>query len=134
MSFPDVEQIVIEKLGAYLVAQISGFDADGDETHQIGNRTPIDLRTRLPFFGVRAGGGPRSKTQGLIRVDVQTFAPDRATGGPLAELVDDWLTLEPFDWRVDHMVTDSGPQEVPWADPNVRLWVASYTATCRRTA
>lgn len=128
MTFPDVEAVIVPKLGTYLDAQVSGFVP---ATH-IGTRTPINLQDLPMFVGVRAGGGPRTQTQGQPRVDVQVFAPTRAVGLPLAELVDDYLTLEKFDYRIDNMVTQSGPQEVPWADPNVRLWVASYTATCRR--
>jgi hypothetical protein len=130
MAFPNVEQIVVTKLGAYLATQIVGFSA----TNNIGTRTPSDLQDKLTFVRVANGGGPRDHIQGQTRVDIQVFAATYAAGRAVTEQIDTYLTGTKFDWRIDHVTTESGPQEVPWADPNVRSWVASYRAASRRTA
>lgn len=116
-EFPDLERVIIPLLKPLV--------GDG----KIANRTPYPLP--LPFIRIQQAGGPRDQLQGIARIDVQVFAAT-SEGKTLAETIDSTLVCTKFHFSVDDATTDVGPTEVPWADPNVRTWVASYRMTCRR--
>jgi hypothetical protein len=122
VPFPDVEDL--------LVAALTDLVADAQH---IGTRTPPDLQSRLDFIRIHAGGGPRDQVNAHTRVDVQVFSATRASGLALAEQLDDYLTQTRLS-RVDRIVCESGPQEVPWPDPTTRTWIAIYRVVTRRRA
>lgn len=118
-SWPDVESVLVAGLGSYGTC---------------GTETPPDLQNHLPFVRIKRRGGTNDQFSDYARVDIDVFAETRAVGVPLTEeirqyLLDGWA-LRQFDW----VVTESGPQELPWDDPNVRRWVSTYRITARRTA
>jgi len=119
-SFPDIELAVVQTL------------ADLATT---GTSTPPNLASAVPFVRVSKIGGPDSRFIDESRVDVDAFGIDRPTTQALAEACRQRLLNVPHvvaAGRIDSVTTDSGPREIPWGDPSVRHFVASYTITARR--
>lgn len=97
--------------------------------------TPPDLSAHLPFIRVNRIGGPDTRFIDTARVDIDCFAADRPTAYALAESVRQRMLNVPHvvaAGRIDSVVTDSGPREIPWGDPALRRFTASYTVTSRR--
>lgn len=119
-AFPDIEKCVIQT-----VTDLSTG----------GTVTPPNLNTSLPFVRVNRIGGPDDRFIDTARVDVECFAATRDAAYTLAEQVRQRLLNVPHvvaAGRIDSVITDSGPKEIPWGDPSVRRFTASYSVTARR--
>jgi hypothetical protein len=100
-----------------------------------GTVTPDNLQTVTPFIRVSRIGGPDSLFIDSGRIDLDCFATTRSAAYSLAESCRQRLLTVPHvvsAGRIDSVTTDSGPHEVPWGDPTVRRFTASYTVTARR--
>ncbi|MCW2904925.1 MAG: hypothetical protein JWO67_7190 [Streptosporangiaceae bacterium] len=119
--FPDVEQVLMD-LFADLAATVVTF-------------LPADLQQRLPLVRVRRLGGGDDKWTDQPRVDVEVYAADRAAGMPLAKLLQQRLISRPNRTAhgvIDRAGTEVGPREVPYDDPDTRLFTATYRVSLRR--
>lgn len=120
--FPDIEAAVIELLTDLGTADV---------------QTPSDLAGNLPFIRVRSLGGSGDRWNDKPHVDIDVFAVKRTDARTTAELARQRLLS--FPHTLSHCVIDTvdvanSPQEVPWANTDIRLIAASYTVTARRTA
>ena len=100
-----------------------------------GTVTPPNLDTSLPFLRVTRIGGPDTRFIDTARIDVDAFDDLRADAYALAEAVRQRLLNVPHivaAGRLDSVITDSGPHEVPWGDTKVRRFTASYSISSRR--
>lgn len=100
---------------------------------------PDDLQTRLaadrPVIRVRVVGGSDDRISDHPRVDVETFGPTRAVSKPLAETIRQRLLAgghRTAHGVIDRATTEVGPQEIPYDDPDVRRWSATYRLSTRR--
>ena len=119
-AFPDIELAVMQTV---------------TDLGTTGTATPPTLSASLPFIRVNRIGGPDSRFIDTARVDVDCFAADRPTSYALAESVRQRLLNIPHvvaAGRIDSVVTNSGPREIPWGDPALRRFTASYSITARR--
>ena len=122
MSFPDIQRVLVT-----LARTVEGVAAAGTET-------PADLQQRLPFVRVARIGGPRTSTLDSPTVDVDVFASTYAVGQSLAGRVSDLFLSAPHvagGALIDTAASITGPVEVPWADPGVRRFLATYRFTLR---
>lgn len=123
MTFPDVQRVL-----KTLVLTVDGVVGAGPET-------PGDLQQRLSFVrATRVGGGADRVTDSPV-VDVDVFADRYDVGWPLAAAIRDLLLDPPH--VVDGAVIDTctlitGPMELPWSDPGVRRFLATYRFTLTR--
>lgn len=118
-GWPDVEAVLVTALAQF-----------GDT----GTETPTDLQGNLPFIRVIRRGGPNDRISDQASVDIDVFAATRASGVPLCEVIRQYLLTSYEMPEIDRVSTSSGPQELPWDDPNVRRWVSSYQVISRRAA
>lgn len=121
-DFPDLETAVMDLLS---------------DLASTGTVAPADLLTSMPFVRVMRIGGGDTRFIDTAHVDVDAFGATRAAAYSLAEACREVLLSFPYVTAVgviDSVVTDSGPHEIPWGDPNVRRLTASYTLTARRPA
>ena len=122
--FPDVQKVLVAALATLA----------GGSSH-VGAETPVDFAGLLPFIRVRRGGGGSDPVNDMAVVDVDVFADRYTVGEPLAEQVREFLTsgrlVSP---RLDRVVCDQGPRELPWGDGTVRRWGATYEVMTRRSA
>jgi len=124
-GYPDIEQVLCDHL------------ADLANT---GTRTPADLQQQLEFIRVRRVGGNDDQVTDRARLDVEVFAATRAAGEALTEQVRQRLSCRgPLsvlsggrEVVVDRTQLLAGPVEVPWPDPNVRMFTAAYQTEARR--
>lgn len=122
-SFPDGEAAILDT-----VAAEPGVADSGTET-------PPDLQDRLPFVRVARVGGPDNVIDDYPLVDVDVFAATRAVAAPLAERLRQRLLAGPHRTPagvIDRVRTTSGPVQLPWADPGIRRFGATYRAAMRR--
>jgi len=145
-SFPDAEAVTLRRL-APLVGGLS----------HVGNSTPADLQSRLPFHRVTRVGGADDRLTDFPAVDVDTYAATRSEARRAAEQARDLLTSGP--WRdvvtddagrrvvsvIDGVDTDTGPFIPPASSQGgesatdstargVVRFTASYTLRARRTS
>jgi hypothetical protein len=100
-----------------------------------GTVTPPTLETSTPFIRVSRIGGPSDRFMDFGRIDVDCFGATRGAAYSLAETCRQRLINVPHAVTagiIDSVITDSGPHEIPWGDPKVRCFTASYTVTARR--
>lgn len=97
---------------------------------------PPDLGSMGPFARVSRFGGSDNLITDTARVDVDCFAATRAEAYAAAEQVRQRLLCAPHVidtvGTIDRAATLTSPNEVPWADPNLRRFTASYSLTSRR--
>lgn len=101
----------------------------------VGTVTPPNLGASLPFVRIVRIGGAGTRFIDTARIDVDAFAATRSSAYSLAESCRQRLINVPHvvaAGRIDSVITDSGPHEIPWGDPAVRRFTASYTLTVRR--
>ncbi len=95
--------------------------------------TPADLDSRLPWVLVRRTGGPYDGFRlDQPSVDVAVFAPDVDTASALAlqiqRLFHESLARHQHgDAVVSHVRTTSGPHWIPYDNPAIQRYEASYT-------
>lgn len=124
MAFPDVERNLVHLLADL----VGGLDHAGTET-------PGNLGDRLPYIRVRRFGGADDGISDAPVMDVDTFAGTRTAAVALAESVRDRLLAAPHHVDgvvLDHVITSTGPREIPWGGEGVRRWAATYRVTARR--
>lgn len=100
-----------------------------------GKVTPPNLASEVPFIRVSRIGGPDTRFIDTARVDVDCFGLTRNDAYNLAEACRQRLLNVPHvvaAGRIDSVITDSGPREIPWGDPTVRHFTASYSVSSRR--
>lgn len=121
--FPDVQRVLVEGLEVIVGAGSTGIE------------TPVNLIQVLPFVRVVRAGGSSNRLHDLSSVDVDVFHGRYVDGEALAERIRQYLCGPPPPFAVlDRVECDSAPQELPWGDPGIRRFNASYTAIARRTA
>lgn len=82
-------------------------------------------------------GGDDDRHTATPRVDVGVYATTKAVGKPLAELARQRLLSYPHATAagvLDRVTTEVAPHEVPYDDPGVRLFTATYRVATRRHA
>lgn len=128
-TFPDVEDGLCSAIAELLGAAI---DPDNVDT-----RTPIDLQARLPFITVNRHGGHADLLNDHPAIDIACYASTRGDARILACAVMEWLIgdrpvrLRPRG-RIDTTICTAAPFEVPYPDPVIRRFVASYQGSLRR--
>lgn len=122
-DFPDIERL----LGS-IFAPLLG----GDE--HVGNATPDDLESVLPFVRVIRLGGPRTTNVDFPIVDLAYLDEDGADGLPaVSKLVNHLLSKPPPHPSIDWVDCDPGPRELPWGDSDaVRHWGATLFLETRK--
>jgi hypothetical protein len=127
-AFPDAEHMLMDAL-----ADLVAGPAD------VVTVIPDDLQTRLAtgrsVIRVRVIGGSDDRIADHPRVDVETFGSTRAAAQPLAETIRQRLISGPLRTShgiIDRAATEVGPQEIPYDDPDVRRWIATYRLSTRR--
>lgn len=105
----------------------------------VGTVIPSDLQTRLAagrkVIRVRVIGGSDDRISDHPRVDIETFAATRADAKSLAETIRQRLISgghRTAHGVIDHVATEVVPQEIPYDDPAIRRWSATYRLTARR--
>lgn len=124
-GYPDIERVLCDHLA---------------DLGTCGTRTPGDLQTELPFIRVRRVGGIDDQVTDRARVDVEVFTSTRAAGEVAAEHIRQRLSVRgPLYVTsggrlvvVDRTLLLSGPVELAWPDPVIRMFHASYQLECRR--
>jgi len=104
-------------------------------TGGIGTVTPSNLNTSMPFVRVTRIGGGDTRITDTARVDVDAFGATRTVAYNLAEACRQRLISGPHVTApgvLDSVTTDAGPHEVPWGDPTIRRFTASYSVSSRR--
>lgn len=120
-TFPDTEAAVLELLA--------------DFAEQLGTVTPADLQDVVPYIRVQRYGGGDDHITDAARVDVDVFAANRAAAWTLSATVHQRMLSFPHvlsNCVIDYVATDIGPRELPWGDPEVRRFTASYQVSARR--
>lgn len=104
-----------------------------------GTTTPADLAGSLPFLRVVRFGGGDDRFTDSARIDIDAFEETRPVARLLAETVRQRLLSYPhvvssdgLTIVIDRVDTLTGPQEVPWGNPGLRRFTASYTLSARR--
>lgn len=118
--FPDMEAALIE-----LVQDLATADVE----------TPSVLDDVLPFIRVTRIGGNDDFFTDSGRMDVDVFASQRTQASSLARTVRQRLgkgAVVLSDCVIDTVTTDVSPNEVPWGNPTIKLFTASYRITARR--
>lgn len=118
--FPDLEAAVIE-----LVSDLAMADV----------KTPSELDSVLPFIRVARIGGNDDFFTDVGRLDVDTFSDQRTVASLLSRQVQQRLIRGPHVLStcvIDTVTTDVAPNAVPWANPSLVLFTASYRITARR--
>jgi hypothetical protein len=90
-----------------------------------------------PLIKVARLGGDDDRFTAVPRVDVGVYATTESTGAPLAELARQRLLSYPHTTAagvIDRVTTEVSPHEVPYDDPGVRLFTATYRLATRRHA
>lgn len=100
---------------------------------------PDDLQARLAadrhVIHVHCIGGSGDRISDHPRVDVEVFAATRAVAKPLAETIRQRLIYgghRTAHGVIDRATTEVGPQKLPYEDPDVRRWSATYRLSTRR--
>lgn len=121
LDWPDVEDLML----AYL-SPLGTTDS----------QTPANLQDVLPFITARTFGGSDDGWTQTVSLDVDAFAPTYVAARALARAIRKQLEVPllvvngvAFD-RISCLVV---PFELPYADPNVRRFNATYRVTSRRT-
>lgn len=99
---------------------------------------PADLETVPVLQVTRIGGADSLPVLDVANVDVDTFGPSREAARDLAEEVRAALRFELPGSVIEgalvaEVTTISAPRWVPYGNPNVRRFVASYRITIRST-
>lgn len=118
--FPDMEAALIE-----LVSDLATADVE----------TPASLDDVLPFIRITRIGGNDDFFTDAGRMDVDAFAKQRSDASRLARLIRQRFGRGPHvlsNCVIDAVTTDVAPNQVPWGNPNIRLFTASYRITARR--
>lgn len=124
-SFPDVERVLAD-----LFADLASA---ADAT--VVTVLPADLQQVLPVIRVRRLGGGDDRWTDQPRVDIEVYAASREAGKPLALQLQARLLSYPHSTShgvIDHAATEVGPQELPYADQDLRLFPATYRLSLRR--
>ena len=122
--FPDLNQAVRAAIG----------DLVGGDAHT-GTVTPSNLQGVLPFIRVQRFGGADDLLTDTARVAVDYFAATYADAQAGAEAVRQRLITRPLVTApgvIDRVTTTLAPHEIPWDDPKVRRFTATYTVSARR--
>lgn len=102
---------------------------------KIDTETPADLQSNLPFIRVVRLGGTDDRTSDSGRIDVDCFAKLRTDTKTLAMAAQQLLISYPHVTAagvIDRVATDVAPNEVPWNNPAIRRFIASYNVIVRR--
>lgn len=94
-----------------------------------------DVVSAGPLVKVARLGGGDDRVTAIPRVDVGVYATTEAAGAPLAEAVRQRMLSYPHATTagvLDRVVTEVAPHEVPYDDPGVRLFTATYRVSTRR--
>jgi hypothetical protein len=119
--YPDVEQLLLDVLA---------------DLGTCATVTPSDLQNHLPFIRLARFGGGNDQVSDAARVSIDAFGATRPDAYELAESIRQRLMSNPHGTPaglIDLVETDTGPNEIPWGDVNVRRFNASYTVTTRRS-
>jgi hypothetical protein len=124
-GYPDIERVLCDHFA---------------DLGTCGTRTPGDLQGELPFIRIRRVGGIDDQVTDRARVDVEVFTASRADGEVAAEHIRQRLSVRgPLYVTsggrlvvVDRTLLLSGPVELAWPDPVIRMFHASYQLECRR--
>lgn len=128
--FPDVESALVD-----LLTDLVGHPDDVDTV------IPDDLQARVfatpprPVIRIRCIGGSDDVISDYPRVDIEVFASTRAAGQPLAEAIRQRMIYgghRTAHGVIDRAITEVRPQEIPYDDPDVRRWSATYRVSMRR--
>lgn len=128
-AFPDVEEVVLALI---------------ELTPALGNAvqtTPAEMADTVVIRVLRVGGGDDGITDRAL-VDVTVFAPKYAQAREVAEQVRQRMlaaggkkvptTSRPSGVLIDRCVTATGPQEIPYDNPELRRKPATYRVELRR--
>ncbi|QAV29778.1 hypothetical protein [Micrococcus luteus] len=121
--WPDVEKALVAHLAQTLGVRVSVA-------------TPPDLEQLPGFIRVTRGPGTDDGITDAPAIDVETFAPTRATARALAERAR--AAMHELSGRragavlFDSVRTSSAPSWVDWGNPAVHRYVAVYAARFRR--
>lgn len=124
--FPDIELALITGFKAKLVSTA------GQVT--VKNETPSNLEDALPFVAVSVLDDSDDDFTRRAQVDVDVYAATRADGYALSEQVRGLLKASARlgGVTIDRVLTTSGPKRVPWDNPGVRRFFATYRISTRR--
>lgn len=117
-----------------------------DDPADVVTEIPDDLQIRVfgdpdndvvprPVIRVRVIGGSDDRVSDHPRVDVEVFGATRAVAKPLAETIRQRLISgghRTAHGVIDRATTEVGPQKIPYEDPDVRRWSATYRMSTRR--
>lgn len=121
MDWPDVDDLMVTFL-----AQLATTDS----------QTPPNLQNVLPFITVRTFGGSDDGWTQTQSLDLSTYAATYVAARNLAraarKLIETPL-LVINGAALDHVACLVVPFELPYADPNVRRFNATYRVTSRKT-
>ena len=130
-SWPDVEALVVSRVAPVVVAEL---DPLGDYRLDGGTDTPEDLAGRLWFRVGVVNGNDDGLTDTAI-VDVEAFAPTRELAADLAlalrHAVHQLAGTGEVGALVDSVRTVARPRFMPYANPNVYRFGATYAVATR---
>ena len=93
----------------------------------------------LPLVRVAGLGGTTDETTKSEPIDVDVLTSTWSASDLISRQIEQVLMAYPHQVRsggpfayLDFVTTIVGPQEVPWGDPNVRRFIASYRISARR--
>lgn len=123
--------IVARTLAQLLIAQ------QLSTTGRVGSETPADLQTRMPFVRIDRIGGSSDWVNDYAVVDIEVFATTFVDAEQRAEYIRQYLVFADLPaiegyGLLDRVECLTGPQELPWADDQVRRFGATYRITSRR--
>lgn len=122
--FPDVQGLLVEAIAVF------------PGVHDAGTETPADLDAALPFVRVTGGSGPTNALNTRPVLDIDVFGVGYEATKTLARRLQVWLLGPPPPiWQLDHVTSENGPQELPWAeDGGPRRFGLTFRFTARRRA
>lgn len=128
-AFPDVEEVVM--------ALIEQAPSLGDAVQT----TPADMAGKTVIRVLRVGGGDDGITDRAL-MDITVFAPSYALAREVAEKVRQRMLAagntrvitasHPSGVLIDRCGTATGPQEIPYENPELRRKPATYRVELRR--
>lgn len=104
-------------------------------TQEVVSVLPSNLGEVLPLIRARRVGGTDDRITDRPRVDVEVYAPTAAIAKPLAEQVRQRMLAGAARTNagvMDRAFTEVGPRELPYPNPAVRVWAATYRISLRR--
>ncbi len=128
-DFPDIETLTLDVLeGLYPQLTEGGVRLADTET-------PANLQDLPVFVRVTLVTGRDDRITDRSVVDVDVFASSRAVAYAWAQDIRSRLTGGPHragSGVIDRVVTEEKPRRLPWEDPNIRRFGATFRISARR--